>query len=96
MDRNSPPPAPVKKKFTRVDYLLFGIVAAFIFYTAYRVSDVLVYNWNWSRVLGFLVKYDAESQSWVANLLLQGLATTLRLAVWATIFATLVGVVMGY
>jgi polar amino acid transport system permease protein len=96
MDRNSPPPAPVKKKFTPVDYLLFGIVAAFIFYAAYRVSDVLVYNWNWSRVLGFLVKYDAESQSWAANLLLQGLATTLRLAVWATIFATLVGVVMGY
>ncbi|MBX2885738.1 MAG: amino acid ABC transporter permease, partial [Granulosicoccus sp.] len=50
----------------------------------------------WQRVLGFLVKYDEETQSWVSNLLLQGLATTLRLAVWATIFATIVGVVMGY
>ncbi len=65
-------------------------------YVIYRVNDVLVYNWNWQRVLGFLVKYDEESQSWVSNLLLQGLATTLRLAVWATIFATIVGVVMGY
>ena len=95
MDRHSPP-APPKKRFTPVDYLLFGLVAAFVFYASYRVNDVLVYQWNWERVLGFLVKYDQETQSWASNLLLQGLATTLRLAVWATIFATIVGVVMGY
>ena len=95
MDRNTPPP-PVKKSFTIVDFLLFGAVAAFIFYASYRVNDVLVYDWNWTRVLGFLVKFDEETQSTVSNLLLQGLATTLRLAVWATIFATIVGVIMGY
>ncbi|NKB63462.1 MAG: ABC transporter permease subunit [Gammaproteobacteria bacterium] len=95
MDRNSPPVA-AKGRFTLLDYLLFGIVIAFVFYAVYRVNDVLVYQWNWERVLGFLVKYDEESQSWVSNLLLQGLATTLRLAIWATLFATLVGVVMGY
>ncbi|MDH3859618.1 MAG: ABC transporter permease subunit, partial [Gammaproteobacteria bacterium] len=96
MDRNSPPPATQKKSFSGVDLLLFGAVAALILYAGYRVNDVLVYHWNWTRVLGFLVKFDAESQSWVANLLLQGLATTLRLAIWATVFATLVGVIMGY
>ena len=95
MDRNTPPAA-VKKRFTIVDFLLFGAVAAFVFYATYRVNDVLVYEWNWERVLGFLIKYDEETQSWVSNLFLQGLATTLRLAVWATLFATLVGVVMGY
>jgi len=96
MDRNTPPPAPPKKRFTVVDFLLFGIVAIFFIYATYRVNDVLVYNWNWTNVLGFLIKLDAETQSWVPNLLLQGLATTLRLAVWATLFATLIGVVMGY
>ena len=96
MDRNSPPPEQRKKRFTLVDLLLFSALAALILYAGYRVNDVLVYHWNWSRVLGFLVKYDQESESWVANLLLQGLATTLRLAIWATVFATLVGVVMGY
>ena len=95
MDRNTPP-AKVKRRFTIVDFLLFAGVAAFVFYATYRVNDVLVYDWNWGRVFGFLVKYDEESQSWVSNLLLQGLATTLRLAVWATIFATIVGIVMGY
>ena len=96
MDRNAPPPAPTKRRFTVVDWILFAIVAAFIIYAAYRVNDVLVYKWNWTRVFGFLVKFDEESQSWVSNLLLQGLWTTLRLAVWATIFATIVGVIMGY
>ena len=67
-----------------------------MFYASYRVNDVLVYDWNWSRVFGFLIKYDQASQSWVSNLLLEGLATTLRLAVWATVFATIVGVIMGY
>ena len=95
MDRNSPP-APVKRKFTLVDFLLFGAVAAFVFYTSYRVNDVLVYDWNWTRVFVFLVKFDQESQSWVSNLLLQGLATTLRLAVWATLLATIFGIVFGY
>jgi polar amino acid transport system permease protein len=96
LDRNSPPPAKPKQPLTIVDYLVYGFVALFIFYAVYRVNDVLVYNWNWSRVFGFLVKFDEETQSWVSNLLLQGLWTTLRLAVWATVFATIVGVVMGY
>ena len=96
MDRNAPPPEPPKRRLTWIDLLLFGLVATFVFYATYRVNDVLVYDWNWTRVFGFLVKFDEETQSWTSNLLLQGLATTLRLAVWATIFATLVGIVMGY
>ena len=79
-----------------VDFLLFGVVAGIIFYAIYRVNDVLVYQWDWSRVLGFVIRFDEESRSWVTNLLLQGLATTLRLAVWATLFATIVGLIMGY
>ncbi|MEM7428780.1 MAG: amino acid ABC transporter permease [Pseudomonadota bacterium] len=96
MDRNTPPPPAPRKRLTVTDYILFAMVAGVIAYAAYRVNDVLVYNWNWTRVLDFLVKEDPESGSVVPNLLLQGLATTLRLAVWATILATVIGIVMGY
>lgn len=96
MDRNTPPPPAAKPRLNTVDYLLYAVVAAFIFYAIYRVNDVLVYHWDWSRVFGFVIRFDEETQTWVSNLLLQGLATTLRLAVWATVFATLVGVIMGY
>ncbi len=96
MDRNSPPPAPSRKRLTLLDFLLFGSVAALILYAGYRVNDVLIYNWDWGRVLSFLVRFDEETGSWVGNLLLTGLFTTLRLAVWATLLATVIGIVMGY
>ncbi len=85
-----------RRRFRWVDFLLFGLVAGIFLYAIYRVNDVLVYQWDWSRVFGFVIRFDEESESWVANLLLQGLATTLRLAVWSTLFAIIVGVIMGY
>jgi polar amino acid transport system permease protein len=96
MDRNSPPPASPRKRLTPLDYLLFGSVAALVVYAGYRVNDVLVYNWDWNRVLGFLVRFDEDTGRWIGNLLLTGLFTTLRLAVWATLLATIIGIVMGY
>ncbi len=91
-----PPPPTPKRSLNLIDYLLFGVVVVFISYAIYRVNDVLVYHWEWSRVFGFVVRYDEATNSWAPNLILQGLATTLRLAVWATLFATVVGVIMGY
>ncbi len=96
LDRSIPPPPPLKRQPSIVDYLLFGALAAVILYAVYRVNDVLVYNWNWSLVFGFVARFDEETGSWVSNLLLHGLATTLRLAFWATILATVIGIVMGY
>lgn len=96
MDRSSPPPAPPRKRLTTLDFILFGAVAALVVYAGYRVNDVLVYNWEWDRVLNFLVRFDEERQAWVGNLLLTGLYTTLRLALWGTVLATIIGVVMGY
>ncbi len=96
MDRNAPPPKPPKKRLTLVDYILFGSVAALVIFSGYRVNDVLVYNWEWSRVLNFVVRVDDETGQYFTNLLVRGLETTLRLAVWGTILATIIGVVMGY
>ncbi len=96
IDRNSPPPAPRKARLNLVDAALFAALAVVIFYAAYRVNDVLVYNWDWPRVLGFIVRFDEETGAWLPNLLLRGLATTLRLAFWATILATIIGFIMGF
>ncbi|MEO1455270.1 MAG: amino acid ABC transporter permease [Pseudomonadota bacterium] len=96
MDRNTPPPPEPRKRLTVLDLVLFGLVIAGVAYAAYRVNDVLVYNWNWQRVFDFVLRWDEDDGRWVTNLLLQGLFTTLRLAVWATIFAAIIGLIMGY
>ncbi len=90
------PPIQTRRKLTTVDYVCFGLVGAVIAYAVYRVSDVLVYNWNWSRVLNFVIYFDEEKSRYVPNLLLEGIATTLRLAFWATLVAATIGLVMGY
>ena len=96
MDRNSPPPVPPRKRLTAADFVIFGAVAALVIYAGYQIKDVLVYKWEWSRVLGFLIRWDPEKQEYVTNLLMTGLFTTLRLAVWGTVLATIIGVIMGY
>ena len=90
------PPSDARRKITTVDYICFGLVGLVIAYAVYRVNDVLVYNWNWSRVFNFVIYYDEETTSYVPNLLLEGIATTLRLAFWATIVAGTIGLAMGY
>ncbi|MFL5055977.1 MAG: amino acid ABC transporter permease, partial [Microvirga sp.] len=93
--RRLPPAPPARARLTPVDAALFGLVALALAYAAYRVNDVLAYRWNWSQAFNFVIRYDAATGSWVPNLLLQGAAMTLRLALWGTVLATLIGVVMG-
>ena len=96
MNRDDPPPPMERRKLTKVDFTLFAGVIFLVAYAVYQVNDVLVYKWNWGRVTNFVIRFDKDSGTYVANLLLHGLATTLRLAVWGTVLATIIGLVMGY
>lgn len=96
MTRRIGPPTPPRRRLTAVDWTLFSLVLAAVVFVVWRVNGVLVYDWNWPRVFNFVLRFDEETQTWVANLLLQGLATTIRLAFWGTILAALIGLVMGY
>jgi polar amino acid transport system permease protein len=55
----------------------------------------LHYKWNWQAIPQYLYRYDQESGKWVANLIMQGLFTTLRLSIWGTVLATILGTIMG-
>jgi polar amino acid transport system permease protein len=71
--------------------LVLGAAAAFV---VFRVHTVLNYRWNWAPIPNYLVRWDAE-RGYVANLLLQGLLTTLRLSLWSMVLATILGVLVG-
>ncbi|MCF8080154.1 MAG: amino acid ABC transporter permease [Desulfobacterales bacterium] len=80
---------------TLLDIVLLLMLAAAGGYLVYRIRIGLNYSWNWAAIPQFLVRFDAESARWVPNVLLQGLLTTIRLSLWATVLATIIGVVMG-
>ncbi len=42
-----------------------------------------------------MFRYDPESKRWIPNLLMQGFFTTIRLSIWGTIFAMIIGTAMG-
>ena len=82
-------------RLTGLDLGLVGAVAAVVTYLAWRAEAVVKYRWNWGLVAPYIIRYDEAQHRWVANLLLQGLAETIRIAIWAGLFALIIGVVMG-
>lgn len=85
----------VRPKITIVDLVLGALIVAFGLYIIYKVSAGLSYRWNWSAIPQYFFRYDPDSGNWVPNVLVEGFLTTIRLSVWATLFATFIGVVLG-
>ena len=85
----------IRKKITLLDIIVLLLFAGVIIYLAYRVTGGLNYKWNWSAVPQYLFRYDPAGKSWVPNILMQGLFATIRLSIWATVLATIIGIIMG-
>ncbi len=84
-----------KTKFTAIDLILSLLLLSAVIYTVYKLHIGFSYKWDWGAIPQYFLRYDAEIKNWVPNILLQGFFTTIRLSIWATIFATLIGVAMG-
>ncbi len=78
-----------------LDTALLTLLAAALGFVGYRVTVGLHYTWNWAVIPQFILRYDDESGRWVANYLLQGLFTTIRLSFWAGALALAFGLVMA-
>ena len=77
------------------DALLILLLAGGIAYVAWQATTTLRYNWNWSLIPVFLLRFDDVTGSWVPNLLLLGLFNTLRLALWGMLGAAPIGLVVA-
>ncbi len=84
-----------KSKFTTIDLILSLLLLSAVIYTVYKLHIGFSYKWNWGAIPQYFLRYDTATENWVTNILLQGFFTTIRLSVWATIFATLIGAAMG-
>ena len=85
----------VRFKPTVLDLLLLIAMAGAFLFVIYRLTFSLNYKWNWSIIPTYLVRFDSESGRWTANVLLEGLLTTIRLSIWGMLLAGILGLVMG-
>lgn len=88
-------PGSRKPQFGWLDALILGILAALIGYVFLQVGEVLNYQWRWSALPRFVLRFDEKTASWVPNLLLLGILTTLRLSIWGSLIGLPVGVLIG-
>jgi polar amino acid transport system permease protein len=84
-----------KRRIHWLDYVVVGAVLLFVGFVAFRVGSVLKYHWDWTYIPHYILRYDDDDQNWVANLLLHGFLTTVRLAIWGSILAAVIGVLFG-
>lgn len=78
-----------------LDVVVLLAIIGFTAYVFYRLFFSLNYNWNWSVIPTYMFHLDGETGHWRTNLLLEGLITTIKLSIWATILAVLIGFIIG-
>ena len=62
---------------------------------ALHTKTHLVYEWRWERIPNYLFRWDETEQRWIANLLVEGLITTIRITLYASVVALLLGIILG-
>lgn len=84
-----------RKRLHWIDILiLLGLVAA-IALIWYRIDGALNYKWRWEIIPNYILRWHTEKQQWVPNLLLQGLITTIRISIYASVLALILGTILG-
>lgn len=84
-----------QKRWSLFDLLLASLLVGVLAYLGYRVEAGLEYRWNWQVIPQYLFRFDDGSGSWVPNLLIQGLLTTIRLSFWGLMLALPIGLIAG-
>jgi polar amino acid transport system permease protein len=84
-----------RKKLHWLDWLILAILATFIAVIWFRISGALNYKWQWERIPNYILRWDEEDGRWVTNLLLQGLITTIRISIYASVLALILGTILG-
>ncbi len=82
-------------KITPIDLILLTGIGAVAIWLIYHATVTADYHWNWQAIPQYLLRFDEDADRWVPGLILEGVWVTLRLSVWATGLAVLIGTLMG-
>lgn len=78
--------------FDIVLLILLTLVVGIIWY---RIEGTLNYQWRWHLIPNYILRFNEDEGRWVANLLLQGVITTIRISLYASVLALVLGVILG-
>ncbi|MCY4242692.1 MAG: amino acid ABC transporter permease [Rhodobacter sp.] len=77
------------------DYLILAVLVFFLGYIWYTIEGTLNYKWRWELIPGYIIGYNADREAYFANILLQGLAATIRISIYASLLALVFGTALG-
>ena len=83
------------RKLHWLDYLLLVVLATFATYVWIQIEGTLNYKWNWGIIPNYIVRFDETKGEWVANILLRGLITTIRVCIYGGLLALVFGTLLG-
>ena len=83
------------KKLHWLDFVLLVGMFAVLLIVWYRIDGALNYKWRWEIIPNYIIRFDEEKGRWVANLLLQGVITTVRISIYASVLALVLGIILG-
>ncbi len=78
-----------------IDGVLLALLALLCAYIWSQIGGQLNYKWRWEIIPNYLFRYDEDSARWVPNILVQGLVTTIRISLYASILALILGTILG-
>ncbi len=85
----------ILRKLRWPDLVILAVIAAGIGYVAFGVEGTLSYEWRWHLIPDYILRWREDRGEWFANLLLQGLFTTIRISIYASVLALILGVILG-
>ena len=83
------------KRLHWIDFAIMAVLVAFFGYIWVQIDGQLNYKWRWEIIPNYLIRFDEEKGRWVANVLVQGLITTIRISIYASILAVILGTILG-
>ena len=83
------------KRLHWLDILILVILAVFVAVIWVRIDGTLNYKWRWDRIPNYILRYSTKYESWVPNVLLQGFIATIRISIFASLLALVLGVILG-
>ena len=78
-----------------LDFVILLLVAGLFLYFAVWFRSGVHYTWHWQVMSQYFVRYDPARHQWVSNVLLQGFITTIKISIWSTLLAIILGTGMG-